>query len=74
MKTCKNTLKKEIKKLRESIYLKCLYCVNCHVKEVIECETKECPLWKIRPTKARGLYTLIKRLRKTKLSISEVNI
>jgi len=63
MKTKKIALKKQIKYLQEIIFMKCLDCTCCQIKEIINCEIKGCPLWEKRPKEAKGLYTLIKTLR-----------
>lgn len=56
-------LKKHIKNLRAHIFMKCLECTNCQPKEILHCQSYGCPLWEERPIEAKGLYTLIKRLR-----------
>lgn len=71
MKINKTTLKKKVKNLCISIWKKCLDCTNCQPKEIFNCETSDCPLWKKRPLKAKGLYTLIKQLKQTNLSSFE---
>ncbi len=71
MKTNKLNLKKQIKVLRKTIYLKCLECCNCQVQEVTKCNITCCPLWKERPLKAKGLYTLIKLLSNRNIQFSE---
>lgn len=63
MKIKQVELKKQIKNLRTHIFMKCLECTNCQPKEILRCQSYECPLWKERPVEAKGLYTLIKRLR-----------
>lgn len=63
MKTKQVELKKQIKNLRSHIFMKCLECMNFQPKEIRLCQSPSCPLWQKRPIKARGLYTLIKRLR-----------
>lgn len=74
MKTNKISLKRQIKYLQKTIYLKCLECCNCQIKEVIDCEVKGCPLWETRPVEANGLYVLVKQLRKKNLTNSEAKI
>lgn len=64
MKTDKISLKKEVRRLKEVIAMKCLDCVCCQPKEVIRCEIPDCPLWKERPKKLEGLYILVKKLKK----------
>ncbi|OGK23157.1 hypothetical protein A2954_00510 [Candidatus Roizmanbacteria bacterium RIFCSPLOWO2_01_FULL_37_12] len=71
MKTTKNNLKKEIKKFKEIVAMKCLVCTKYQIKEIILCEIKGCPLWEYRPRQARGLYTLIKRLKQKNLGLYE---
>ncbi|MCX6731076.1 MAG: hypothetical protein NTZ55_04455 [Candidatus Roizmanbacteria bacterium] len=78
MKIKKAKLRKEIKHLRQTIFLKCLECNNCHqasgqIKEVIECDITGCPLWGERPLEAKGLFTLIRRLRKIISTSSEAD-
>lgn len=72
MKIKKITLKKEIKNLRQSIFMKCLDCTCCQPKEILLCEKNGCPLWKKRPTKTKGLYTLIKKLKQKNPDLYEV--
>jgi hypothetical protein len=67
MQTKKLQLKKEIKELRKIIAMKCLDCVNCQAKEVLNCQITGCPLWEKRPKELRGLYTLIKELKQKNL-------
>lgn len=63
MKTRKIALKKEIKYLRQSIFMKCLDCTCCQPKEILLCEIPGCPLWTLRPKKLEGLYVLIEKLK-----------
>ena len=63
MKTNKVSLKKQIRHLQDLISMKCLDCTCCQVKEIINCEITGCPLWEKRPLEAKGLYTLVKRLK-----------
>ena len=67
MKTKKVQLKNQIKELRKIIAMKCLDCLCCQPKEIMKCEITGCPLWKNRPKKIRGLYILIKELKKINL-------
>lgn len=64
MKTNKAGLKKEVKKLREAIAMKCLDCVCCQPNEILRCEINDCPVWELRPKEKRGLYILVKELKK----------
>ena len=73
MKTNKVSLKKEILDLKKIIFLQCLNCVCYQPKEIPLCEIHDCPLWKKRPIKTKGLYTLIKRLGQKNISSSEAN-
>ncbi|MBI4973315.1 hypothetical protein HZC27_01765 [Candidatus Roizmanbacteria bacterium] len=63
MKTQKIALKKEMKSLRQSIFMKCLDCTCCQSKEILLCEIPGCPLWNLRPKKLEGLYVLIEKLK-----------
>lgn len=63
MKIKKTILKKQLKNLQDLISMKCLDCTCCNPKEIFLCEIDGCPLFKERPTEAKGLYTLIKRLK-----------
>ena len=63
MKTNKLSLKKEIKYRDEAIFMKCLDCCCCEIKEILLCNKPGCPLWELKPKKAKGLYALIKRLK-----------
>lgn len=63
MRTKKRDLKRVIKYLHESISSKCLECCCCQIKEVILCNILGCPLWDLRPKTAKGLHTLIERLK-----------
>ncbi len=63
MKTRKIALKKAIKNLRRSIFMKCLDCTCCQPKEIFLCEVPGCPLWNLRPKEGKGLLTLIDRLK-----------
>ncbi len=71
MKTNKVNLKREIKKLRNTIFLKCLECCNYQIREAIQCQIKQCSLWSERPKKARGLYSLVKILKHQNLDNPE---
>jgi len=71
MKTKKIDLKKQIKLLKKTIFLKCLECTNCQIREVTGCDTSGCPLWSERPIEAIGLHTLIKQLRIKETDIPE---
>lgn len=73
MKTNKILLKKQIKNLRNLISMKCLDCTCCQIKEIIDCEINSCPLWEKRPTKAKGVYNLIKRLKEKNQGLYEAN-
>lgn len=73
MRTNKISLKKQIKHLRNLISIKCLDCTCCQIREIIHCEIKGCPLWKERPNEAKGVYTLIKRLKEKNLGLYEAN-
>ena len=66
MKRNKLNLKKEIKELKKSIFMKCLDCACFQPKEIINCEISRGPLWEFRPKEAKGLYTLIKELKEKK--------
>jgi hypothetical protein len=67
MKTRKIDLKNQIKELRKVIAMNCLDCVCCQPKEVLACEMNNCPAWQERPKEARGLYILVKELKKKNL-------
>ena len=69
----KTTLKKEISHLKKLIYSKCLDCTNYQPKEIVLCPVKNCSLWKVRPQKKRGLYSLAKHLKQENLINIEVN-
>lgn len=73
MKIKKLALKKEIKNLRQSIFMKCLDCCCCQIKEILLCEIQGCPLWKLRPKEGAGLYTLIKQLKQKNPQLYEAN-
>jgi len=73
MKTKKLILKKEIKYRDEAIFMKCLDCCCCQIKEILLCEIPGCPLWKLRPKEGKGLYTLIKQLKQKNLGLYEAN-
>jgi len=73
MKNKKLVLRKEIKDLHKSITMKCLECSCFQIKDTLLCDVPRCPLWEIRPTKAEGLYTLIKQYRQKNLSSSQAN-
>ena len=73
MKTKKLELKNQIKKLKNAIAMKCLDCVCCQPKEILKCQISGCPLWKERPKKLEGLYTLIKELKKKNIGFYEAN-
>ena len=73
MKTKKLILKKEIKYRDKAIFMKCLDCCCCQIKEILLCEIKGCPLWELRPKESRGLYTLIKQLKQKNLGLYEAN-
>lgn len=64
MKTNKINLKKEISILKKTIAAKCLDCVCYQPKEIQRCQIINCPLWNYRPAGARGMYSLIKELKK----------
>ena len=64
MKSSKNALKKEIKRLQTLITQNCLECSCLQLKEILHCQVTECSLYKDRPTGGRGLYPHIKKLRK----------
>ena len=72
MKIKKVDLKKRIKLLQETAWMKCLDCTCCQPKEILICEIRGCPLWEFRPKEKRGLYTLIKRLKQKNLGLYEV--
>lgn len=71
MKTKKLELKNQIKELKKIMAMKCLDCVCCQPKEIINCQIAGCPLWENRPKKLLGLYTLIKELKKKNLGFYE---
>lgn len=73
MKTKKITLKREINKLHNLIFMKCLDCECCQIKEILRCDIKGCPLWEQRPFSAKGLYTLVKRLKQKNPGLYEAN-
>lgn len=73
MKTNKLNLKKEIKSYKKIIAMKCLDCVCCQPKDVVNCEIITCPLWEKRPKELRGLYIYIKELKKKNLGFYEAN-
>lgn len=78
MKTNKRDLRNEIRLLHKIIFLKCLECCNAHqcsgqIKEVINCEILDCPLFNFRPKKIKGLYILAKQLKQKYLLNSEAN-
>lgn len=64
MRTSKLNLKKEIKELKRVIFRKCLDCVCCQPSEILKCQIITCPLWKWRPNRLRGLYSLAKDLKR----------
>lgn len=64
MRTNKINLKREIKILRKIIAMKCVDCVCCQPKEILRCEIKGCPLWEKRPRELRGVYSLMKELKR----------
>jgi len=66
MKTKKFSFKKQVRNLQEAIFLKCLDCCCCQIKEVLFCNIVDCPLWELRPKKSRGLYTLVRKLKQKK--------
>ena len=73
MKTNKISLKRQIKHLQNLISMKCLDCTCCQINKIIYCEIKGCPLWEKRPTQAKGVYTLIKRLKQKNLGLYEAD-
>lgn len=73
MKTKKLTLKKEIKYRDQAIFMKCLDCCCCQIKEILLCEIPGCPLWNFRPNAGKGLYTLIKLLKQKNPQLYEAN-
>jgi len=73
MKTKKLALKKEIKNLQQSIFMKCLDCCCCQIKEILLCEIPGCPLWNFRPNEGKGLYTLINQLKQKNPQLYEAN-
>ncbi|HKZ39721.1 MAG TPA: hypothetical protein VJ044_02095 [Candidatus Hodarchaeales archaeon] len=64
MRTNKLNLRREIKNLNKAIAMKCLDCVCCQAKEVLRCQITGCPLWNLRPKRLKGLYTIIRELKK----------
>jgi len=42
-------LEKQIKELKEAIYLKCFECSCLQISEIINCPIKECSLYPFRP-------------------------
>lgn len=73
MKTKKIALKRKIKNLRTTIFMKCLDCTCCQPKEILLCEIQGCPLWEFRPKETNGLYTLINQLKQKNLGLYEAN-
>lgn len=71
MKRTKIQLKNYIKFLHKKINLYCLRCTNNQPKEILRCQTKDCPFWILRPVNGRGLYILIKREKKINLQVSK---
>lgn len=71
MKTSKVDLKKKIKHFNKIIASKCLDCVCYQPKEVLRCEIASCPLWTSRPKELRGLYILVKDLKRKNNDIYE---
>lgn len=71
MRTNKKGLKKQVNNLTKLIRMKCLECTCYQPKEIRLCEIRLCPLWKNRPVKSRGLYTLIKQMKKKETAFSE---
>ena len=71
MKTNKILLKKQIKHLQKLVFMKCLDCTCCQPREIILCKIKGCSLWEKRPLEAKGLYSLIKRLKQKNFTNSE---
>ena len=64
MKTYKRDLKNEIKSLKYAIAEKCVDCVCFQPMEVLKCEIDTCSLFKIRPKRLSGLYSMAKRLKR----------
>lgn len=71
MRTKKIDLKKKIAEMQRLMTMKCLECVCYQPKEIGLCEIKDCPLWKYRPSKLEGVYSLVKQMRRKDLPISE---
>lgn len=71
MRTNKLALKNQIKDYKKAIAMKCLDCVNCQPTEILRCQITGCPLWNFRPKNMKGLYTLIKVLKKNNPSFYE---
>lgn len=67
----KTNFKKQINKLKELIYAKCLDCCCYQPEEVVLCEIQDCPLWSERPKDKKGLYSLSRKLKRKKIKNSE---
>ena len=64
LKTTQNQLNKLIKILKKAIAEKCIDCVCFQPHEVLKCEVDTCSLFKLKPKRLTGLYSIARRLRR----------